>query len=317
MNAVERSSDVSERQIVLSRTYDAPRELVFAAWTERQHLEKWFGPNGFTMTTHAIDVRPGGEWRFMFHGPDGRDYPNVVVYREITPPSRLSLLHSDDTGSIQFEVEVTFEEVARNKTRVTLTQTHPSVEARDYVVREFGAIEGGKQTLERLAQHLPTMREFSISRTFDAPRELVFRTWTDPEHLKHWWGPKGMTVAHCTNDLRPGGLMHYLLKGPGIEMWGKWVYREVVPPERLEFLSSFSDAEGNTTKAPFEEEWPREMLAFITFEENAGKTTVTVRWSPYNANEEETATFNRNHASMRGGWGGTFEQYDAYLGSIR
>lgn len=312
----ERNSSTADREIVQSRVYDAPRELVFRAWTDPQHVARWWGPNGFTITTHSMDVRPGGEWRFVMHGPDGTDYPNHITYREVVRPERLAYAHGDGTRE-HFQVEITFEEEAERRTRVTMRSVFPTAEARDYVVRVVGAIEGGKQTMARLAEHLPSMRELVISRTFDAPRELVFRTWTEEEHLRNWWGPKDFTIAACTNDLRPGGVMHFCMRAAdGFEMWAKWVYRQIDPPRRLEFLSSFCDPDRNTIRPPFGDDWPLEMLAVITFDEAGGKTTVTVNWSAYNASEAEQATFDANHDSMRGGWGGTFEVYSDYLNNL-
>src|SRR5450432_1874612 len=88
--------------------------------------------------------------------------------------------------------------------------------------------------------------EFVISRTFDAPRSLVFNAWTDPEHLMKWWGPKGLTMLSSKLDLRPGGVFLYGMRTPdGRDMWGKWVFREIVTPQRLVFVVSFADADGN------------------------------------------------------------------------
>ena len=156
---------------------------------------------------------------------------------------------------------------------------------------------------------------FVLERTFDAPRELVFRVWTDVEHLKHWWGPKGFEVMHCTNDLRPGGAMHYGLRGPdGNAMWARWVFREVVPPERLVFVSSFSDEAGGVTRAPFfDGGWPLETLTTLTFTERDGRTTLNMVGIPINATEAERALFKDTHQSMQGGWTGTLDQLTAYL----
>jgi uncharacterized protein YndB with AHSA1/START domain len=160
----------------------------------------------------------------------------------------------------------------------------------------------------------PKKREFVISRAFDAPRELVWNAWTDPERLKHWWGPKGFTVLSCKLDLRPGGVMHYCLRTPtGQDMWGKFVYREIVKPERLVFVSSFSDAQGGMTRHPGNPTWPLDTLSTVTFTENPGRTTLTVRWVPFNATEEERKTFESGHASMQQGWTGTLDQLTDYL----
>ncbi|MBI3777741.1 MAG: SRPBCC domain-containing protein [Gammaproteobacteria bacterium] len=160
----------------------------------------------------------------------------------------------------------------------------------------------------------PQTKEFVISRTFDAPRELMFRVWTDPEHMQRWWGPKGFKVIHSKMDLRPGGIYHYGMLSPNSqEMWGRFVFREIVKPERLVFISSFSDEKGNVTRHPMHLSWPLEMLSKITFTEQAGKTTVTVRWAPLNATAEERKTFEDGFSSMQQGWGGTFEQLGEYL----
>ena len=94
-------------------------------------------------------------------------------------------------------------------------------------------------------EHPPqaTDRDFAISRIFAVPRDVVFKAWTEPERMKQWWGPCGFTSQACQLDLRPGGSMHYCLRSPeGREMWGKFNFREIVAPERLVYVSSFSDA---------------------------------------------------------------------------
>ena len=103
-------------------------------------------------------------------------------------------------------------------------------------------------------------REFVITRLIDAPREMVWRAFTEVEHLKHWWGPKGFTMMSCTLDLRVGGTFHYGMKSPeGYEMWGKWIFREIVAPERLGILVSFSDKDGGITRHPMAPDWPAQM----------------------------------------------------------
>jgi uncharacterized protein YndB with AHSA1/START domain len=159
------------------------------------------------------------------------------------------------------------------------------------------------------------VEDFVISRTFDAPRDLVWKCFTDPERMKQWWGPKGFKVIASKMDLRPGGSYLYGLQSPaGQSMWGKFVYREVVPPEKLVLINSFSDEKGGTTRHPGNENWPLQMLSTFTFEDlPGGKTKFTVRWAPYNATEAEVKTFDSNRNSMTQGWSGTFEQLDAYL----
>jgi uncharacterized protein YndB with AHSA1/START domain len=160
--------------------------------------------------------------------------------------------------------------------------------------------------------------DFVLSRTFDAPRDVVWKVFTDPEHMKNWWGPKGFTVIQQKMDFRPGGIYHYGMKAPnGAPMWGKFVYREIVPPEKLVLINSFSDEAGGITRHPMSPTWPLEMLSVFTFEDvSGGKTRFTVRWSAHKASEEERKTFDTSHDSMRQGWGGTMDQLAAYLATL-
>ena len=157
-------------------------------------------------------------------------------------------------------------------------------------------------------------QELVLSRTFDAPRELVYRAWTEAERLAKWWGPAGFAIEVAKLELRPGGLFHYSMTLPdGHQMWGKFVYLEIKAPERITFINCFSDPEGNITRAPFSATWPLDVYNVLTFVESAGKTTVTLRGGPVNATQEEVDTFVAGRASMQQGFGGTFDQLAAYL----
>ena len=160
-----------------------------------------------------------------------------------------------------------------------------------------------------------TSTDFVISRTFDAPRELVWECFTNPERMKDWWGPKGVSVVHSKMDLRVGGTYHYAMKNPdGSVMWGRQVYREITPPSRLVFINSFSDEHGGLSRHPMAPTWPIEMYSVFTLEDApGGKTKFTVTWRPHNATEEECKTFDSGHQSMQGGWSGTFDVLEAYL----
>ena len=153
------SSSTADREIVITRVIQAPRDLVWEVWTNPDHVAKWWGPNGFTNTILSMDVRPGGVWRFIMHGPDGVDYPNKIVFIEVVKPERLVYSHGDDTdnGEADFQTTFTFEEHA-GQTTVTLRALFVSAEARDKAVREVGAIEGGNQTLGRLAEYVAAMQ---------------------------------------------------------------------------------------------------------------------------------------------------------------
>lgn len=155
--------------------------------------------------------------------------------------------------------------------------------------------------------------EFVITRSLDAPRDLVWKAWTEQERME-WWGPKGVEIVSCEIDLRPGGMFHYCMQTEdGHEMWGRWLIREVAAPDRLVFVSSFSDAEGGITRHPASDQWPLEMLSTITFHEGHGKTLLTVKWIPINATAEEIKTFHESRESMQQGWSGSLERLEEYL----
>lgn len=151
---VQADSSPGEREIVLTRVFDAPRELVFDAYTDPAHVDEWWGPRGFTTTTLEKDVRPGGAWRFLMHGPDGTVYDNRIVYTEIARPERIAYVHGrdvdDDPG--RFEVTATFTDLGG---RTELTSRMLLATAEDRAVKvKFGAVELGYQTLDRFAEHL-------------------------------------------------------------------------------------------------------------------------------------------------------------------
>ena len=156
--------------------------------------------------------------------------------------------------------------------------------------------------------------KFVIERTFNAPLDRVWKAWTVPEQMAQWWGPKGFEADVKKLDLKPGGLFHYRLDLPqGQEMWGRMVFREIVPKERLVFINSFSDPEGGLTHHPMAPDWPLQMHTTITFAERDGKTTVTVEWVPYEASGTERATFEKGMDSMQAGWTGTFDKLEGHL----
>jgi uncharacterized protein YndB with AHSA1/START domain len=308
--------DTAGRELVISRLIDAPRDLVFKAWTHPDHVGQWWGPDGFTTTTREIDVRPGGVWRYVMHGPDGTDYPNRIDFREIAEPERLVYDHSGDSPDdpSRFLTTVTFEDQA-GKTLLTMRALFETAALRDQVVREYGAEEGGKQHLARLAVHLEntaiaTEDELIIARTFDAPRELVFRCWTEPEHFQRWWGPQTFDTPSCTIDARPGGAILFNMRSTEYDMdiWAGGVYREVTPPSRIVVTDYFTDPAGNKVSPRsygMSDVFPEEALVTVDFVEHEGKTTLFMRQTiPALAPEREGATV---------GWSESFDKLDAYL----
>ena len=162
-------------------------------------------------------------------------------------------------------------------------------------------------------------RDFVITRVFDAPAALVWKCFTEPERMKEWFGPKGSVVVSAIMDLRVGGTYHGAMGGPdGKVMWAKFIYREIVPPQRLVWEHSFSDEAGGLTRHPLSPTWPLWLLTTVTLADApGGKTALTLMWSPLDPSPQEQITFDAAHDGMRSGWGGSFERLDAYLASQR
>jgi uncharacterized protein YndB with AHSA1/START domain len=317
--AVATEPSTADRELVATRVFDAPRELVFKLWTDPEHLGKWWGPRGFTTTTASMDFRPGGAWRYCMHGPDGTDYENRVTYTEIVEPERITFRHggADDIEPVGHETIATFEEVG-GKTKITMRLVFPTAEQRDYIVETYGAAEGLVQTIDRLAEvatdaagtrrnamavSLPSDLEVRLTRTFDAPRALVWEAISKPEHLRNWMGPSRMTMAACEMDRRPGGAWRFILREPdGREHPFKGVYREIVPPERVvqtfiydvDFIRDFESVET------------------MTLIEYGGKTTlaVTVR------HQTKEARDGHLNSGMEGGAGQSYDRLAELLATM-
>ena len=157
--------------------------------------------------------------------------------------------------------------------------------------------------------------EFIITRVFDAPPAVVYKAWSDADQIAQWWGPKGMTVTVRTFEFKPLGKFHYSMKTPdGQEMFGKFVYREVTPPERIVFISSFSNEAGGNSRHPMSQTWPLEVMTTVIFEkEEGGKTKLTLKGVPIKASEVELKTFSDGYDSMKIGFTGTLDQLQEFL----
>jgi uncharacterized protein YndB with AHSA1/START domain len=150
-NANSSTASTADREISSVRTFRAPRALVWQAWTDPKHLERWWGPIGFTTTTKEFDLRPGGKWLHTMHGPDGTDYRNDIEFTNVVEPERIEYDHGP---SPIFHTTVTFEESGENETQLSMRAVFPTKEERDRTVEKFGAVEGMKQTLSRLEEYL-------------------------------------------------------------------------------------------------------------------------------------------------------------------
>lgn len=306
-------------QIISTRLLNAPRELVFKVLTSPDHIKHFWGPDGFSNTIQKMDVKVGGEWLFTMHGPDGKDWPNRIIYRTITPPCYLAWYHDggeDDPDGHKFLGEIELFEDG-NKTRIELRVNESSMAARD-AVAQF-AVEGGLQNLERLAAYIAPMvdplNQFVIERTFQVSQQRLFEVCSQVEHLKEWGSPIGMSVLKAEQDLKPGGHYHYgLAMADGNEMWGLVSYREITPPSKLVYGQSFSDKDAGVTRHPMSPSWPLEMITIFEFiPEGANQTRLKITWINSRTSDEETATFHAAHGGMTQGWTGSLDKLDAYL----
>ena len=315
--------DIAARTIEVSRLIAAPRALVFKMFTQAAHIDAWWGPTGFRNETHEMGFFNGGLWRYTMHGPDGKAWPNWIKYKSITPPERITYDHGGEIDEpAHFEGTIALE-AQGEKTLVTFSLVFATAQAREATL-EFGAIEGGMQTLARLdayaidqvADNTPLVdKPFIISRTFNAPRELVFDCFTNPDRMQQWTGPKGMKVITAKMDLRPGGMYHYAMQAEGAPaMWGKSVYREIAPPEQLIYINAFSDENAGLTRHPLSPDWPLELLTTVTFEADGDKTNLTIKWELMdNATASESTIFLTSFGSMTMGWSGSLDKLGEYL----
>jgi len=273
----------AEQELTFTRVFDAPRSLVFKAWTEPERMKQWWGPHRFTNPVCELDVRPGGSIRVHMRGPDGTVYPMGGVFREIVEPERLvfttTALH-DASGEPQLETLNTVTFIERNgKTTLTLhTRVIKATPAAAFALA--GMEEGWSQSLERLTNLLSDYRKKNGGmmpnavttaledqtivgiRMFDAPRDLVFQMFTDPDHIVKWWGPIGFTNTVYIMDVRPGGIWRHVMHGPdGIDYKNESVYVEVIRPERLVYKHLLGPA----------------FVSTVTFDDEGDRTRVTMR----------------------------------------
>lgn len=158
-------------------------------------------------------------------------------------------------------------------------------------------------------------KSFILKRIIDAPVARVWRAWTEKDELEKWFGPKGFVAETHQYNLTPGGVYHYSLRDAehGIEMWGKWTYREIVSHSRLVVEIAFSDKDLGVTRHPFAPEWPLHVLSTTSFEAEGDRTIVTTQWDTLNATAAEQACFDNGHDGMNQGWGGMMDQFSEYL----
>jgi len=303
----------------LTRVYDAPLQAVWDAWTIPEEVAQWWGPRGFTITTHSRDFRAGGHWHYTMHGPDGTDYENTTQYLEVVPQQRMVYDHGGHKDRPPlFRVTALFTE-RNGRTQLDMSMAFATPEIAEET-RGFIKKAGGEGTWDRLAEHLGKRvagkEQFFIARSFDAPIETVYDMWADPEHLAQWMPPTGATMRFLREEAKVGGTSFYAMTfANGPTMHGRVKYLMLDRPSRIVYTQQFCDESERVIRAPFFKDWPETMLTTIELAaEAADRTRVTVRWEPQGATEADIAEFVRQRGSMTGGWTGSFDKLEALLG---
>ncbi len=306
-------------EIKIIRLYDAPVKVVWEAWTDPKKAAHWWGPRGFTITTHSKDLRVGGHWKYTMHGPDGVDYPNNTVYYEVEKYSRLVYDHggSDDRPPL-FRVSVHFVE-SKGKTKMEMIMRLATPEAAEET-KKFIKKANGNSTWDRLGEFLAketkNEEKFIINRSFDAPIEKMFELWTNPKHLEKWVPPTGFNMSYINADIKPGGSSFYVMSNDaGVKMYGKAHYKEIKKFDRIVYTQNFCDENGNISRHPMAPTWPETMLTTITLaEESPDETRVTITWEVVgDVSREEMETFTNSKSGMNMGWTGSLDKLEDYL----
>ena len=305
--------------ISLTRIYDAPLQAVWDAWAIPEEVAQWWGPRGFTITTHGRDLRTGGYWHYTMHGPDGTEYENTTQYLEIVPLQRMVYDHGGHKDRPPlFRVTMLLSEHA-GRTQLDLSFALATPEIAEEM-RGFIKKAGGEGTWDRLAEHLAVRctgkEQFFIARSFDAGIERVFEMWTDPEHLAAWMPPAGATMHFLRADPRVGGSSLYAMTFPdGAVMHGLITYLAIEKPVLITYTQQFCDEQERVIRPPFFKDWPLTMHSTIEFAaESPERTRVTVRWQPQEATDADLAEFVKQRGGMTMGWTGSFDKLEAALG---
>lgn len=314
MTTAKKPEPAADREIVITRLIDAPVARVWRAWTDNAEIVKWWGPHGFSDETRSREFKPGGMWKHTMIGPDGARYPNAAKYVEIVEHEKIVVINAggkefDDKG-LNMTATITFKAVG-GKTELTMRTEFPTAAMRDQAVHTYKAIPGGHQTLARLDAHVTG--QFVIFRLVDAPRERVWRAWTEPKEIAAWFGPKGAENTHSELDFRVGGSHHYAQRYAGAELWGLATYREIEKPEKLVFVQQFSDKNRGLSVHPMSPNWPKRLLTTVQFQDFGPKTLISLYWAPVDPTEIERKTFTDALSGMNQGWSGTFERLADFL----
>jgi uncharacterized protein YndB with AHSA1/START domain len=304
--------------ISITRVYDAPLAAVWEAWTLSEQVAQWWGPRGFTLTTHSRDLRTGGHWHYTMHGPDGTDFENTTHYLDVLPMQRMVYDHGGHKDRPPlFRVTALFtERDGRTQLEMSMAFATPEIAVE---MRGFIRKAGGEATWDRLAEYVEkrtTGKElFVIARSFDAAIDRVYDMWTQPENLAQWLPPTGATMRFLRAEPTIGRSSFYEMRfADAVPMFGLINYSELTKPSRIVYVQQFCDATERVTRPPFFKHWPLHMRTTVALTREAEQTTrVTIRWEPIDAQPEDIAEFVNQRASMTEGWTGSFDKLEYAL----
>lgn len=305
-----------DRTLSTVRIFNAPIELVWKLWTTPEHLNNWWGPVGFNLTTHKHEFKTGGAWSFIMHGPNGENYQNEIVYGEIEHHKKIVL---DHVSLPKFTITATFTIINEKRTQVEFSALFADIKTVD-AVKDF-AIQGNVQHQMKFEQELGKLtglavpNEFVISREFKTNIDTMWLMFTDPKHMARWYGPKEITIGHCDMNFTRGGYYHFCMVGEnGSESWGKVHYVDIVKNTRLIYVNCFSNKAGEITRHPMAPLMPKELLTTINFIPlQNGNVKVEIKWIPINALPEEIQFFNEMHGSFNMGWSGSLDRLESII----
>ena len=234
------NTSTSGRELVISRLIHAPRERVWEAWTDPEHIRHWWGPEGFTNSIHKMEVRPGGEWEFVMHGPDGTDYKNKHIYTELEKPSRIVMRHVSFPSLV---LTATFEAKGQ-KTLVTLHSVFESAEQLQEVIRVFKADTGMQQNMARMENYITRLQLLQhppvvVERLFPVPVNRLWQALTDPEQMREWY--------FDLPDFRPEPGTNFRFAGTGSsgeQYMHSCEVQEVIPGKKLSYSWTYEHLDG-------------------------------------------------------------------------
>jgi uncharacterized protein YndB with AHSA1/START domain len=312
-------AEARSNEIRITRVYEAPAQAVWEAWTDPDQVARWWGPRGFTLTTHSKDLRVGGSWIYTMHGPDGVDYPNRATYLEVEEGRRLVYDHgANDEREALFRVTVVFSE-KDGRTTMQMSMALATPEAAEET-KKFIKKAGGNATWDRLAEYLAKessgSERFVIHRSFGVPIHTMFEMWTDVRHLCLWLPPTGFRMEFLRSDLREGASVFYVMSNDaGVKFYGRNHYLEISPPTRLAYTQQFCDEGEAVSRHPMATVWPGTMRTTVTLTgEGPDQTRVMVVSEPCgDVSREELEAFVTERTGMTGGWTGSFDKLEELL----